>query len=484
LIQPSLDEFAAMGESANIVPLVMELPGDLDTPIGLYKKLCGDDPYCFLLESVEGGERWARYSYIGRRPQVLLRSLGDRVEIQRSGGREERSGEALQIVEEVLQEYKIAEHRALPDFFGGAVGYFSYDMVRRFEVLPETVRDSLQLPDMHLMIPMDFIVYDHVGQKILLVQYVQLDGRPKHDAYQQGVGRLQALYDEVTAPSLPFSRQRPPAAKPELTSTESRESYGRKVERAKEYIANGDVFQVVVSQRLAADTEVPPFDAYRRLRSINPSPYLFYLDFGEYQLVGASPELLVKVDKGRVATCPIAGTRPRGATAEEDRAFAADLLSDEKELAEHRMLVDLGRNDLGRVAGFGSVEVKNLMHIEAYSHVMHIVTNVEADLSPSCSMYDALRACLPAGTVSGAPKVRAMEIIEELEDEKRCAYAGAVGYFGFNGSMDVCITIRTILFKQGTAYLQAGAGIVADSVPDREYEETLRKASALVEALR
>ncbi len=491
MIKPALAEFQALGRAAQVVPVTTELPGDLETPIGLYNKLCGNEAYGFLLESVEGGERWARYSYIGRRPLVRIQAFGDRVEIHRDGTVQERTGDVLTIVEEVMQPFTTVDFPHCPKFFGGAVGYFSYDLVKNFEVLPANNPDTLELPDVHLMIPQDLVVYDHVEQKIILVQYVLthsgnvnggLDGQTS--AYEQALERLQALEREILAPGNRGVQQPHQIRELAIRSTETKDSFMEKVVKAKEYIRNGDIFQVVLSQRLEVDGPDDPFEAYRRLRSINPSPYLFFLDFGAYQLAGASPELLVKVENGRVATCPIAGTRPRGETTEEDVRLADELLNDEKELAEHRMLVDLGRNDLGKIASFGTVETKDLMHIQRFSHVMHIVTNVEGDLAPEFSMYDAIKACLPAGTVSGAPKIRAMEIIDELEGQKRGPYAGAVGYLGFNGNMDICITIRTIVFTEGKSYLQAGAGIVADSDPATEHEETLRKARALVEALR
>ncbi len=476
-----------MGQGAKVIPVTSELPGDLETPIGLYNKLCRQEAYGFLLESVEGGERWARYSYIGRRPLVRICAFGDRVEIHQQGTTNERRGDVLAVVEEVMRDYETVDFPHCPKFFGGAVGHFSYDLVKNFETLPQGNRDSLGLPDVQLMIPQDLVVYDHVEQKMILVQYVMPDADGLSGLardYDEAQERLRALEAEVLAPGNRGVQQPHQVRDVVIRSTETKESFMAKVVKAKEYIRNGDIFQVVLSQRLEVDGPDDPFEAYRRLRSINPSPYLFYLDFGEYQLAGASPELLVKVENGRVATCPIAGTRPRGETAAEDQQLAEELLADEKELAEHRMLVDLGRNDLGKIATFGTVETKDLMHIQRFSHVMHIVTNVEGDLALEYSMYDALKACLPAGTVSGAPKIRAMEIIEELETEKRGPYAGAVGYLGFNGNMDVCITIRTIVFTAGKSYLQAGAGIVADSDPATEHEETLRKARALVEALR
>ncbi len=481
---PSRAEFCELAKANKFIPVSLSLQGDLETPINLFMKL-GEQPNSYLLESVEGGEKWARYSYIGRNPIATIIAHENRVTItSREGDRNEQTGDVLAIIKEYLAKFQVVDVPGLPDFLGGAVGYLGYDLIRNYERLPNVNQDTLQMPDVHLLVSDEVIVYDHLKQTIQLIALVH-PGCDSELAYQQVTNRLQVMRDDIR--KIVISPHPVQVAKQPVSvydSTETKVSFMEKVKCAKEYIRQGDIFQVVLSQRLSVPTSISPLEAYRSLRSINPSPYLFFIDYGEYQLVGASPELLVKVKGDAVETCPIAGTRPRGATPLEDESLATELLADEKEQAEHLMLVDLGRNDLGKIAEFGTVETKNLMHIEKYSHVMHIVTNVVGQLRKDQSMYTALQSCLPAGTVSGAPKIRAMEIIDELESEKRGVYAGAVGYLGFNGNMDVCITIRTFVFKDGYAHVQAGAGIVADSNPESEYEETLRKARALIEALR
>ncbi len=485
VISPSRAEFSQLAKSRKYVPVTLEMQGDLETPINLFMKLA-KQPNSYLLESVEGGEKWARYSYIGRNPIATIQAWGNKVSItDRDGTISEQTGDSLAIIKEYLARYQVVEVPGLPDFFGGAVGYIGYDTIRNYERLPNENADTLEMPDIHLLVSDEVIVYDHLRQTIQLIAL----SAPRCDeelAYQQICARLTALREEIRQAKIPDFEviDKPKARTDGYSSTETKHSYMEKVKQVKDYIKQGDVFQVVLSQRLSVETTIDPLSVYRSLRTLNPSPYLFFIDYGDCQLVGASPELLVKVKRDRVETCPIAGTRSRGANPIEDQALAQELLADEKERAEHLMLVDLGRNDLGKISQFGTVETKNLMHIEKYSHVMHIVTNVVGTLRPDQSMYTALQACLPAGTVSGAPKVRAMEIIDEMETEKRGVYAGAVGYLGFNGNMDVCITIRTFVFKDGIAHVQAGAGVVADSNPESEYEETLRKARALLEALR
>lgn len=487
LIYPSIDQFIELSRNAKLVPVALEMDGDLETPISLFIKL-GQNKNSYILESVEGGQHWARYSYIGRNPFLIIKASDNVVSVLNTETNTitNRHGDVLEIIKEIMQEYRIAKLANLPDFLGGAVGYFAYDVVRNYEKLKNSKVDNLNMPDIHLLLTNEVIVYDHVKQKIILIVNVPPSCTPKA-SYQKAIERLQEIKAEILTAKDDVQRSKIAPRDGEVAwsaSTESKDSFMQKVRQIKSHIENGEALQVVLSQRLSLQTEIDPFNAYRVLRSLNPSPYLFFINYGEYQLVGASPELLVKVTDGLVETCPIAGTRPRGKDPSEDQAYVEDLLSDEKELAEHLMLVDLGRNDIGKVSEFGTVETKNLMHVEKYSHVMHIVTNVVGKLKNGATMYDALKACLPAGTVSGAPKVRAMEIINELETEKRGVYAGAVGYLGFNGNMDLCITIRTIVFKEKTAFVQTGAGIVAYSDPETEYEETLRKARALLEAVR
>lgn len=483
---PDVETYQELIHTCNAIPFFMEMEGDQETPITLYRKFCGEET-SFLLESVEGGNKWGRYSYIGRgvygeligeEGWTTLR-MGSKTTVQEKG--------SLQIMKEFFRDIRFPKIRDadLPHFLGGAVGYVGYDVVREVERFPQLNPDELGTPDAHLVMMEEMAVYDHLKQKITLI-YIQFD---PDEGHEEGCRRLKIMKKRLREPlreadpPIPQKPAKPDAATLTVDSNETLESFRRKVEKAKEYIRKGDIFQVVLSQRLKVQTSVSPFEAYRRLRKVNPSPYLYFMRFPEGTVVGSSPELLVKVQNGVVETCPIAGTRKRGGNEEEDRILAEELLQDEKERSEHLMLVDLGRNDIGKIAEFGSVEVPLFMEVQKFSHVMHLVSLVRGTLQKNLDPMDALRACLPAGTLSGAPKVRAMEIIEELEGVKRGIYGGAVGVFGFNGSLDACITIRTILFKDGMAYIQAGAGIVADSHPETEYEECLNKARALTETL-
>ncbi len=490
----SREQFNAIAARGVLVPVYRELPADLETPVSVYLKLRGQGP-SFLLESVEKAEQVGRYSFLGFNPRRQIIVRGREVTILDNGQPETRqlvAGEdPLRVVASELSHYqpvasfhKMADD--LPPFFGGAVGYLSYDLVRFFERLPETARDELNLPDLHLLVTDTLVIFDHVRHRLLVVANARVPPESDLDvAYDDAIARLNAIEAQVRAslPPLPTPPRQPGV---EMTSNMTREQFEATVRQAKEYIAAGDIFQVVPSQRLTRPTQAAPFSIYRALRGLNPSPYMFFLDLGgdpPTHLIGSSPEVLVRL-QGRMAEVrPIAGTRPRGKNANEDQALEAELLADPKERAEHVMLVDLGRNDLGRVCEFGTVQVPDLFTIERYSHVIHIVSRVTGRLRDGLDAYDLLRATFPAGTVSGAPKVRAMEIIEELEGVRRGHYAGAVGYFGFNGNMDTCITIRTILMRNNVAYLQAGGGIVADSHPTREWEETLHKARALGEAI-
>ncbi|AKL93950.1 anthranilate synthase component 1 [Clostridium aceticum] len=476
---PAYQQFKDLSKTYKIIPVSMEIQGDTETPITLFKKLCNTSN-CYLLESVEGGEKRGRYSYIGRKPFVTMQGKDHQVTIVEGDRVYEKKGNEIEIIKQVMEDYKAPQIENMPDFIGGAVGYIGYDIVRNYEKLPHVNEDDVNLPLVHLLMAEEIIVYDHVKQKIKIIVNLSIKGDIER-LYDTGVRRLKKIQEEICRQSFLMERDMTEgSSKLHYRSNETKDTFMEKVKKAKEHIRNGDIFQVVLSQRLQVKTELSPFEVYRNLRSVSPSPYLFYIDFGDYQLAGSSPELLVKVKDQLIETCPIAGTRSRGENAEEDEILAKDLLTDEKERAEHLMLVDLARNDIGKLAEFGSVEVSQYMEVCRYSHVMHIVSNVIGKLKEKYDMYDALVACLPAGTLSGAPKVRAMEIIDELENKKRGIYGGAVGYLGFNGNMDMCIAIRSILFKEKQAYLQAGAGIVADSNEEEEYKETLRKLEGLM----
>jgi len=469
---PALAEVKHYQGSYNLVPIYREIVADLETPVSAFLKI-NRGGYSFLLESVEGGERLARYSFIGTEPYRLLTT------------RPEDRTDSLPLVAEELRKYRLAPVSDLPKFCGGAVGYLSYETVTRFEKLPSPDSDPLGLPEATFMFVDTVLIFDHVTHKIKVLSHAHLDGDIKA-AYQKAVDRIDDLVSRLNQP-LKLSRHMnaapPLTAEPEPSSNFTRPEYEASVARIKEYITAGEAIQVVPSQRFAQPTRAVPFEIYRALRTINPSPYMFFLDFSHFYLIGASPEILVRVEDGVVTTRPLAGTRPRGKTPAEDARLEQELRRDEKERAEHIMLVDLGRNDIGRVSEPGTVEVSELMEVERYSHVMHLVTNVQGKLRRDMTAFDALRACFPAGTVSGAPKIRAMEIIAEFEPEKRGPYAGAVGYFSFSGNMDMAIAIRTMVVKQGVAYVQAGGGIVYDSVPELEYEETMNKARALLRAI-
>lgn len=464
-------DLAASG-AGNIVPIYREVRADLETPVSAYLKVARG-PYSFLLESVEGGEQVGRYSFIGTEPY--------RVEALAH-----EDGDPLLVVEEELGRYQSIPVPGLPLFHGGAVGYLGYESVAHFERLPIPEHDDLGLPESWLMFADTLLVFDHVRHHIKVVSHVRLDvpeGALEAE-YARAAERIEALVRRLEAPlaALPYAPLDGPVGSP-VASNWPREDYLLAVERTKQYIVDGDVIQAVISQRFGRETGAHPFEVYRSLRAINPSPYMYYLRYGDITLVGASPELLVKVENGRVDVHPIAGTRPRTGDAEEDARLADDLATDPKEVAEHVMLLDLGRNDVGRVATAGSVEVTQQLDLEYYSHVMHLVSHVQGELRAGMTAYDALRAAFPAGTVSGAPKIRAMEIITELEPTRRGPYAGAVGFFDLSGNVETCITIRTLVMRDGMAYVQAGGGIVYDSEPVREFEETQHKSRALLAAI-
>ena len=479
---PSFDAFKAKASQGNLIPVYREIMADLETPVAAFLKLDRGD-FSFLLESVEGGEKWGRYCFLGGEPSILFQSKGQRVDITRDGHAEVQEGvDPLDALKQLMGEFHPVEVEGLPRFFGGAVGYLSYDMVRFFERLPNQTVDDLNVPDAMFMLTDTIVIFDHMLQKIKVVSNALVDGPPEK-AYQQAIAKIEQLIARLRQPLPPRPVRQLPARPLTLTSTFTKEAYERVVERAKEYIRAGDIIQVVPSQRLEAAIDVDPFDIYRTLRTVNPSPYMFYLKFRDLRLVGSSPEVNVRLEGSLIELRPLAGTRRRGRHATEDLEITAELMQDPKERAEHIMLVDLGRNDVGRVAKIGSVKVTELLQVEKYSHVMHLVSHVVGELAEGKDCYDVMRATFPQGTVSGAPKIRAMEIIEEFEPTKRGPYAGAVGYFSYSGNMDTCIALRTMTVKGNTAFVQAGGGVVADSVPELEYEETLNKARALMRAI-
>ncbi|HZD60478.1 MAG TPA: anthranilate synthase component I [Anaerolineae bacterium] len=481
---PSRSEFKELAKEHNLVPVYREIIADMDTPVSAFIKL-GNEVNSFLLESVIGGEQLGRYSFLGSDPYLVITARGNSVTIE---GEEEAQLEGvddpLRVVEERILSYNPAAIDGLPLFFGGAVGYIGYDAIRYFERIPKNAVDDVSVPEMVFLFTDTVIVFDHIKHKIKVVANVRINGGDSNNLYSRAVEKidnaikkLRNSHDRMQLVEMARFNIR------EFSSNISEERFSEMVETAKRYIHEGDIFQVVLSQRFSTPLTMPPFDIYRMLRTINPSPYMIYLKLQDCTIVGASPEPLIQVQDGMVTTRPIAGTRPRGRDADEERRLEVELLGDEKERAEHVMLVDLGRNDIGRVCEAGTVKVDDLMYVERYSHVMHIVSTVSGKLAKDKSAFDALRAAFPAGTVSGAPKIRAMEIIDELEPTLRGPYAGIYGYFGFNGTLDCGITIRTVVMKDGQAYVQAGAGIVADSVPEREYRETKNKARALFTAI-
>ncbi len=485
---PAQQQFIEMIDQVDLAPVHRTIIADLDTPLTIFAKVAGDDPYAFLFESMEGGEKWGRYSFIGLDPLVTFQSVRDRVRMERPGrssGVTELSGvDPLAELRTLLASFSVSTAPGLPRFYGGAVGFLGYDMVRFMERIPDR-HPPLDLPDSAFMVPGLVLIHDSVQQRLTIVCNAWKQGAADADElYQQACDRIETIIARLKGP-IPASclTQTRPVAVHQFTSNMDLDGFSAMVEQAKEYILAGDIIQVVLSQRFHAKTTLNPFTLYRALRHINPSPYLFYLRHGDLVQIGSSPEILVRLEEGNIELRPIAGTRKRGTTLAEDLDLERELLADPKERAEHLMLVDLGRNDVGRVAENGSVTVRDLLVIERYSHVMHIVSGVHGRLRAGLDQFDVLSACFPAGTVSGAPKIRAMEIIDELEVARRGPYAGAVGYFGFSGTMDFCITIRTFILKGEDLWVQAGAGIVADSVPQNEYEETINKAMGLRRAV-
>ena len=480
---PTLEDVRRLAAKGNRVPVYREIMADMETPVSAYLKVARG-PYSFLLESVEGGERWARYSFIGAEPSSVLR-VGAQAQTAPTPCLDivdHGDVDPLRPIEEALAAYRPVPVDGLPPFHGGAVGFVSYDAVRHFERLPSPDPDPNRLPLAVVMITETIIVFDHLKHRIQVVSHAHVDG-DVDEAYAQATARIDELIRRLQAPLPPPASGGAVQSQAEASSNLTREQYHGMVQRSREYIIAGDIIQVVPSQRLSRPTPAHPFDIYRTLRTINPSPYMFYVDLDGFQLVGASPETQVRVEQGAVSVGCIAGTRPRGKTEAEDRALEEELKSDPKERAEHVMLVDLARNDIGRVSDTGSVTVEDLMVVERYSHVMHLVSYVTGRLRPGKTCFDAFRSGSPLGTVSGAPKIRAMEIIAELEPHQRGAYSGAVGYFDFSGNMDTCVALRTLVVKDGVAYAQAGGGVVFDSDPEAEYQETLHKAAALMRAI-
>ncbi len=481
---PSLPEFTSLAAGHSHVPVCREVVADLDTPLSLYRKTARG-PYTFLLESLEGGERWGRYSIIGMDPLLVFCQRREQVSVIKAGRSDiwQSSLDPLDQLQELLSAFSPAPVAGLPAFYGGAVGFLAYDVVKKFESLPNNARDDTGFADALFMVPGLLLVHDNLKNTLVIVALVPVAGESDLEGcYGRGLEMIDRLLKKLQTP-VDYDLPSTDPGSLDISSNVSRDEFVGMVERATEYVRAGDVIQVVLSQRFRCEPEIDSFTLYRALRLVNPSPYLYYLKFDDELLVGSSPELLVRKTGDTVEVRPIAGTRPRGATDEEDRKLAAELLADPKERAEHIMLVDLGRNDVGRIAAYGQVQVDELMTIERYSHVMHLVSHVQGRLREGLDMYDVFRACFPAGTVSGAPKIRAMEIIDELEPSRRGPYAGAVGYFGFSGNMDFAIAIRTVMIKNRRLYFQAGAGIVADSDPQKEYEETLNKAMAIRKAL-
>ena len=486
MIQPTFKEFSRLAKQGNLIPVYEELLMDLETPLSFFKRL-ERDRYSFLLESVEGSERWARYSFLGTRPHRIFKSHGNRVTIIENGKTQTRvADEPLKILEELLKGCHPVPVAGVPPFFGGALGYVSYDAVEQFHEIGNDKKDPLGMPEIFFVFVQTLVAFDNLKHTIKVIDNARVEhGTNLRQAYNQSIARIRKVISSL--------QKKPRGIEPrDLTqgkgtrkfrSNLTQEGFKKAVIKAKEYIKAGDIIQAVICQRLETETEADPFEIYRALRFINPSPYMFYLELEDLRVIGSSPETMVRLTGDTIELRPIAGTRRRGATPEEERELEADLLADPKERAEHIMLVDLGRNDVGRVAEIGSVEVNELMAIERYSHVIHIVSNVRGKLASGKTPFDLFVSAFPAGTVSGAPKIRAMQIISELEPQKRGLYAGAIGYFGYNGNLDTCIVIRTIVMKGKKVFINAGAGIVADSDPASEYQETLNKARAMLRAI-
>jgi anthranilate synthase component 1 len=486
MVTPDYKTFLELSRQATLVPVARTLSADLLTPVGAFFSIAARQKYAFLLESVEGGEKIGRYTFLGAQPRTVITARGRDIVIRRDGKREKRQGNVLEVLREHLKQYHPASLLSLPPFTAGCVGYFGYDMVRQLEKLPTHAKDDLGIPDCVFTFYDRLLAFDHLRDQVHIIASADVSAESPRKAYDR------ALHDiaDLEARLAKGIRSRQPGwshgdgrKKPiKWHNSTPHKKFLEGVRKAKEYIAAGDIFQVVLSQRLDFKAPAEPFQIYRALRTVNPSPYMFYLKLDDLDVVGASPEMLVKISGRKLEYRPIAGTRKRGADAAEDERLTEQLRNDEKERAEHVMLVDLGRNDLGRVSEYGSVKVRDLMYVEKYSHVMHLVSALEGQLRPELDALDALAACFPAGTLSGAPKIRAMEIIEEMEPVRRGVYGGAVLYADYAGNLDSCIAIRTMVVHRGRAYVQAGAGLVADSDPEKEYQECMNKAGALLRA--
>ncbi len=486
MLRPDYKEFARLARHATLVPVVKSVAADLLTPVSAFLATAANEPQAFLLESVERGEQIGRYTFLGARPYMVVRARGAKVVLERGKSKERVQGSAIQIIKELLRQHRPATVPGLPPFTAGAVGYFAYDAVRQLENIGAQATDDFSLPDCVLMFFNRLLAFDHLRHQIHIIATADVSEENPRRAYDRALADIAVLEKKLAKGLRPGYWKKPsPRAKAELKihAGTSRRDFIRAVEKCKEYIAAGDIFQVVLSQRLDFVPGVAPFDIYRALRTVNPSPYLYFLRLGDTHVLGSSPEMLVRVTGRKLEYRPIAGTHPRGHDEAEDQQLEQQMLHDEKERAEHVMLVDLGRNDLGRVSQYGSVKVRDLMYVERYSHVMHLVSALEGTLREDLDALDAFAACFPAGTLSGAPKVRAMQIIEALEPTRRGIYGGSVLYADFAGNLDSCIAIRTLLVQGTKAYLQAGAGIVADSDPEREFEESMNKARAVLRAV-
>ena len=478
---PALEDFKDMARTYNIVPVYREILADMETPVSAFMKI-DDGREAFLFESVEGGEKWGRYSFLGTSPMAIIKSRGNTVEIVEGETTRTEQGDPLELLKGFLSGYRAAEIKGAPRFFGGAIGHIGYDFVRHIERLPDIAPRDLDLHELFFILTDTFLVFDNMEHKIMVVCNAYIDeGADQEQVYGESLEKIDALVRRLREGKVP--ERSAPRASDGITSNFPKADFLETVRKVKRYIMDGDIIQSVISQRFETPLDCEPFDIYRSLRVINPSPYMFFLRLGRVVLAGSSPEILVRVEGRDINVRPIAGTRPRGADEAEDSRLEEELLGDPKERAEHVMLVDLGRNDVGRVCEAGTVNVDEFMTTEKYSHVMHIVSNVTGRMREGLDCFDALRACFPAGTLTGAPKIRAMEIIEEMEPCKRGIYGGSVGYFGFSGNMDMCITIRTVVINNGRIYVQAGAGIVADSDPEREYEETVNKAKGILKSV-
>jgi anthranilate synthase component 1 len=487
LYYPDYKTFKQLSKKGNLIPVFREILADFETPVSAFCKIDKSD-YGFLLESIEGQEKIGRYTFLGSNPSIVIKTKGNNVELIKGRKKEKYSVKnPLDEIKRFFKQYKFVKTKGLPRFCGGLVGYLGYDMVRFIEDLPDTSKDTLKLPDSTLMLTDTILIFDHVNRTLKVISNAHIEAKNTKKAYDLALKKIESIIKDLNKPHPEFKKPKTSSkikrTQQPFNSNFSQKDFQKAVKKAKEYIKGGDIIQAVLSQRFKTKIKTDPFNIYRTLRYINPSPYMYYLKFKDVKLIGSSPEIMVRLEDRKVEVRPIAGTRPRGKTPAEDERLTKDLLKDPKEIAEHIMLVDLGRNDIGRVCNFGSVAVPELMTIEKYSHVSHMVSDCIGKLKKNRDMFDVIKGTFPAGTVSGAPKVRSMEIIEELEKEKRGPYAGSVAYFSFSGNLDSCITIRTIVVKGKNAYIQAGAGIVADSNPKKEYIETLNKSKGMQKAI-